>query len=1772
MAATILVNTDGIVIDTAWYQVLRFIRRSSDEALVAEVAEWRRTGSVPPTGFVKPDGTLTQDADEAYAFPISARLAASEVRAMIKQFAIIGERKIQKGDMDDDSVGTDQMEAGSVTEDILDNLIIDRIKGAIKGLSFNSGTNNLEVTDNRDRVTTVSLAALVGGLDSGLNQAAVDGRINTLRPNAFSDEEKAKLDGIDTDEIDGSADASTMAFNTGTRDLTIDDNNGVTKTVNIPGGGTSGLDQAAVDARIDNAIPTDRRLPDPGTLGDAGKHVRVNATATGYETANQYIESVESGEFVVSQGKLELAGANIPDPGTGNAGKVPKPDASGNITWQDDNTGTGGGGLTGSQVDQRIDNRIPVARRLPTFGQGDAKQVLTVADDGNSTDFEPLDVENWARRDAIPGATSTKARDMFDSFTGDAGWEDVSGATTTVPAVRSVTKATAFTTSDIIAGTYLIQAPTGVNLGVRHIAVRIPVGYELASLLGRMRLRVGVGIGSEDEDPNLNSYLVLKGNATLIRTTGTYHYYDIEHNIPAGTRWSIQVNEPWEFNPDNVRLPDGFVSTESIRNGAVTAEKLAGDAVSQEKVYNEVKDIIVDSVGIRTVNNDGDSTITFTSPLVAAARGNALPDEYRAGEVFFLTETHSNYHADRLFAWDNTMGDVAGITLSDTNGMLISAYDDDWTNSNPAIQAALRGKVALFVPPQQLTNLPTSIALYKEGDARKTFTHGGAINGAPGYYVLRDGGSDLTRDSIDETVNYYANVFGGSAPSYTRSFDGGFFYKRGGTEEAAWVREDFEVRFTAALQTKLNALPDAADIQFDNHPIGTAAALNALSRTTDGLDFVTITANITSGITANIVYDGFTNAAISSLARGDLLVLDHANNRWTRVVNLGSSATTTLPWASVTGKPATATRWPTYAEVTGTKPPANAAANPAIIPQSEAEGGNASTGRLTSGQRMRQAIVAWWGATSVAWSKLTSVPAFASRWPTWAEVTGKPTLAPSNAEQNVQADWTETDTASDAYIENKPEIPEDFTDLDDTPANYTNQGGKYVAVNSGANALEFVDAPTGGGGTVDDDSILDLAKETRTTADRGKALGTSSSDENALTLFTVAEAIPQITNMFPADPEDGDKVETTQSITWPRVADVTVAGTGGNFIFSDTSGSGNGVNLDVVDSIGWYLSTRNLLVRFKSARTTPSGFSLNFDGNRVALTRDSSTPNNRDYRRNYPVNPFAPVSRSVNIELLTAAGVATTYTITNDATSGFASRFGWFRTEGGITPTPSAFTAAYFTVLFATRSVSRLVFEGNPTTTFNRVRWNGVEYNILFDTSEIYYYAEMPNPFLHNSGQRTVLVTEFSDTPSDVLLPDLTFDAFRTLVFGPYNWQYTPPSINGEGILDLAQETRTTADRGKFLGVSSTDEDELALLTAPSGGGTLLTQAQATSSTSAVAGLISGQRIRQAITAWWNGTSVAWSKLTSIPAFASRWPSYTEVTGTKPPTNAQANPAILTQAEATSSTSDAGRLASGRRLRQAITAWWNATTISAAKIASNAVTSVKIAANAVTTGKIANLAVTRGKLAADQQVPALTGQGGKYVAVNSSANALELVDAPTGGGGTTTPPGIKLVSLTTPAGDTATGGSHTNRKVLNSGNIATSAWSALALTNDATAVRGITVASNAIVFANASQEVTVTVTCEFNSSAEGNTTRLYNKVRGALTRASTTTHPLEMRSNVVYTKVRATQGVATQCLQATWDIEVQAGDTLAIEWEMNGQNVTYVDLVPANSQVKVKLR
>ena len=95
------------------------------------------------------------------------------------------------------------------------------------------------------------------------------------------------------------------------------------------------------------------------------------------------------------------------------------------------------------------------------------------------------------------------------------------------------------------------------------------------------------------------------------------------------------------------------------------------------------------------------------------------------------------------------------------------------------------------------------------------------------------------------------------------------------------------------------------------------------------------------------------------------------------------------------------------------------------------------------------------------------------------------------------------------------------------------------------------------------------------------------------------------------------------------------------------------------------------------------------------------------------------------------------------------------------------------------------------------------------------------------------------------------------------------------------------------------------------------TQAEAEAGTGTRVRAFTPQRVAQAIAAL---ASVGWSRVTGKPATATRWPSFAEVTGTKPPSNAEPNPAEVTKAEAEAGTSTAAREWTPQRVKQAIDA------------------------------------------------------------------------------------------------------------------------------------------------------------------------------------------------------------------------------------------------------------
>ena len=91
-----------------------------------------------------------------------------------------------------------------------------------------------------------------------------------------------------------------------------------------------------------------------------------------------------------------------------------------------------------------------------------------------------------------------------------------------------------------------------------------------------------------------------------------------------------------------------------------------------------------------------------------------------------------------------------------------------------------------------------------------------------------------------------------------------------------------------------------------------------------------------------------------------------------------------------------------------------------------------------------------------------------------AQILNKPTLAPSDAEANVQANWNETNTSSDAFIQNKPTIPSGNQIIDWT----VDQGDTNINIgnyNNTTYGLSVHDST--------DDAIIRLTDSSNTTDD-----------------------------------------------------------------------------------------------------------------------------------------------------------------------------------------------------------------------------------------------------------------------------------------------------------------------------------------------------------------------------------------------------------------------------------------------------------------------------------------------------------------------------------------------------------------------------------------------------------------------------------------------------------------------------------------------------------------
>ena len=241
------------------------------------------------------------------------------------------------------------------------------------------------------------------------------------------------------------------------------------------------------------------------------------------------------------------------------------------------------------------------------------------------------------RAGALQGATREQMQDIVDSF--DAGgWGDVTGPASAVPWVRAATRSTQYTASQIAAGTYQLEPQRGAAGTNQYVAVRVPVGYDLA--LGRLRLRIGADAYLPASPSEF--YFPLDGqNVTHVTTSANYRYYSVlAPSIGAGEYLHVQFSTPWRLDEQRVELPSGMI-TGSLE-AATGAARLDAGAL-KNLPHNASQTFDTSFPGLQITRTDTNQRIT--QPL-ALAPALTLTGSNQRG-VF-----HASLHATMTAATD----------------------------------------------------------------------------------------------------------------------------------------------------------------------------------------------------------------------------------------------------------------------------------------------------------------------------------------------------------------------------------------------------------------------------------------------------------------------------------------------------------------------------------------------------------------------------------------------------------------------------------------------------------------------------------------------------------------------------------------------------------------------------------------------------------------------------------------------------------------------------------------------------------------------------------------------------------------------------------------------------------------------------------------------------------------------------------------------------------------------------------------------------------------
>lgn len=352
--------------------------------------------------------------------------------------------------------------------------------------------------------------------------------------------------------------------------------------------------------------------------------------------------------------------------------------------------------------------------------------------------------------------------------------------------------------------------------------------------------------------------------------------------------------------------------TTTIASNAITTARINNSAVTYAKIQNVTANRILGRLSSTGVAQE--LTAANVRGLINVADG---ADNYNHWKLYTAGALRANIGSGSIV--NLKAGSNVTISYSATNNTVTISSSFTNTNTATAVDNILDGSNSGTA----ITYAPYTTNLSATGN--RFYTH----SSLPTATTLLNLSSHLriTQGTVNGSLEVVGDIIG-NAKAAIRTSD-------------AWLRINPDSNFTNGIYSPKGIRADGG-LSAGNYTLSSNEVRADIFRGANSSYYVRPANTTTSGLFAGKIGIGTTSPSDPLHVVG--------NMRFTGTLQAG-----TVPWARISEAPTTATRWPSWGEVTG-KPST-------FAPSTHTH----------------------------AWVQVTDPPAQATRWPNWAEVTGKPT-------------------------------------------------------------------------------------------------------------------------------------------------------------------------------------------------------------------------------------------------------------------------------------------------------------------------------------------------------------------------------------------------------------------------------------------------------------------------------------------------------------------------------------------------------------------------------------------------------------------------------------------------------------------------------------------------------------------------------------------------------------------------------------------------------------